>query len=95
MLGVIPAKIYECLAMGRPVLAAPLPSVVALKELVYIAETPQDWLRVARNLPKTETPALREARIALAREHTHRREFERLQAVIAEALQRRKGSPRA
>ena len=89
MLGVIPAKIYECLAMGRPVIAAPLPSVVALKELVYIAESPQDWVRVARDLPKTETPALRAARIALAREHTHRREFERFQSVIADALRRR------
>jgi hypothetical protein len=86
MMGVVPAKIYECLAMGRPVLAAPLPSVVALKELVYIAETPQDWARVARNLPKTETPALRQARIALAREHTHKKEFERFQSVIAGAL---------
>lgn len=88
MMGVIPAKIYECMAMGRPVLAAPLPSVAALKELVYIAETPDDWVRVARNLPKTETPALREKRIALAREHTHKREFERFQAVIAGALAR-------
>ncbi|MFI5350322.1 MAG: hypothetical protein ACHQ2Z_12315, partial [Elusimicrobiota bacterium] len=95
MLGVVPAKIYEVLAMGRPLLAAPLPSVVALKELVYIAETPEDWVRVAQNLPKTETPELRKSRIALAREHTHRREFERLQGVIAEALERRKISPRA
>ena len=89
MLGVVPAKIYECLAMGRPVLAAPLPSLVALKDLVYVAETPAEWTRVARELPRTETPARREARVALAREHTHRREFERLQAVVAEALARR------
>ena len=31
--------------------------MAALKELVYIAETPQDCVRIARNLPKTETPA--------------------------------------
>jgi hypothetical protein len=85
MLGVIPAKIYECLAMGRPALAAPLPSLAPFKDLIYIGETPQDWVRIARALPRTETPALREARIALAREHTHRREFERLQGHIAAA----------
>ena len=82
MLGVLPAKIYECLAMGRPVIAAPLPSLAPYKDLIYIAETPQDWVRVARGLPKTETPALHEARIALAREHTHRAEFLRLQGFI-------------
>ncbi len=88
MLGVVPAKIYECMAMGRPVISVPLPSLVALKEFVYVAETPEDWARVARNLPRTETPERREARIALAREHTHRREFERWQAVLAAALRR-------
>jgi hypothetical protein len=95
MLGVVPAKIYECMAMGRPVLAAPLPSVVALKDLVYIGQTPKDWVKIARDLPKSETAARREARIALAREHTHRREFERFQSVIADALARRAGAARA
>ncbi|HXS99804.1 MAG TPA: hypothetical protein VN915_03965, partial [Elusimicrobiota bacterium] len=80
--GVIPAKIYECLAMGRPVIAAPLPSLAPYKDLLYIAETPEDWVRVARGLPKTETPELRAKRIALASEHTHRAQFQRLRASI-------------
>lgn len=89
MLGVVPAKIYECLAMGRPVISVPLPSLLALRDYIYIAETPEDWVRVARDLPRTETPARREARIALAREHTHRREFERFRAVITGSLEKR------
>jgi glycosyltransferase involved in cell wall biosynthesis len=84
-LGVIPAKIYECMAMGRPVLAAPLPSLEPLKDLLYIGETPEDWVRFARDLPKTETAAKRAARLALAREHTHEREFGRLTAYFREA----------
>lgn len=88
-LGVVPAKIYECLAMGRPVIAAPLPSLAPYKDLIYIAATPQEWVRVARNLPKTETPALRQARIDLAQKHTYRREFERFLGCIEDARRER------
>lgn len=84
-LGVIPAKIYECLAMGRPVLAAPLPSLLPLRDLLYIGDTPEDWVRIARGLPGTETAAKRAARQRLAREHTHEREFARLLGHAREA----------
>lgn len=93
--GVVPAKIYECLAMGRPVIAAPLPSLEPLREHLYIAGTPDEWVKIARELPKTETPEKRAARIALAREHSHAREFERLRAAIADAVSARPASRRS
>lgn len=86
--GVIPAKLYECLAMGRPVLATALPSMQEVKEHVYVAASPEEWVRVARDLPRTETPERRAARIALARKHTHAAEFAHLKAAIAEAWER-------
>ncbi|MBI5625076.1 MAG: oligosaccharide flippase family protein [Elusimicrobia bacterium] len=81
-LGVVPAKIYECLAMGRPILATPLPSLSPYKDLLYIAEDPAEWAAVARNLHKTETPELRRRRRELAAEHTHAKEFERFRTVV-------------
>jgi len=84
-LGVVPAKIYECLALGRPVLATPLPSLKPFKDLIYIAETPEEWVRIAKNLPNTETAALRQARIDLAKQHTHKQEFQRLSEEIKSA----------
>lgn len=83
--GVIPAKLYECMAMGRPVLAAPLPSMEEVRGLVHVAATPEAWVEAARALPRTETPALYEARRALAREHTHEAEFARLEEALREA----------
>ena len=83
--GVIPAKLYECLAMGRPIVAAPLPSMDEFKDLVYVARTPEEWVTAARALPARETPRLREARVARAREHTHAAEFERLRGALAAA----------
>lgn len=88
-LGVVPAKLYECMALGRPVLAVPLPSLEPYRDLIYISETPADWVRIARGLPETETPGLRRARIEIARRHTHRREFERLLAELRSAWARR------
>jgi len=89
LMGVIPAKIYECLATGRPVIATPLPSLKALEGLIYIGETPEEWVKIARALPDTETAALRTARIALAREHSAATEFGRVKANLEAAVKRR------
>ncbi|PIR19655.1 MAG: hypothetical protein COV48_00780, partial [Elusimicrobia bacterium CG11_big_fil_rev_8_21_14_0_20_64_6] len=85
LMGVVPAKIYEYLATGRPVLATPLPSLKALEGLIYIGATPEDWVKIARGLPKTETTELRRARIAMARAHSATIEFGRLKACLEEA----------
>lgn len=89
LMGVIPAKIYECLATGRPVIATPLPSLKALEGLIYIGETPEDWVRIARALPRTESEDLRRARVAMARAHSAETEFGRLKASLSEAARRR------
>lgn len=80
--GVIPAKLYECLAMGRPILTTALPSMEEVREHVYVAATPAEWVAAARSLPERETAARREARVALARRHTHAAEFARLCSAI-------------
>ena len=90
LMGVVPAKIYECLATGRPVIASPLPSLKALEGLIYIGETPEDWVRIAKNLPRTETDQLRAQRVALAREHSVEREFERFKNCVDAAAARRR-----
>ena len=95
LMGVVPAKIYECLATGRPVLATPLPSLKALEGLIYIGQTPEDWVQIARGLPRTETAELRRARVALARAHSAESEFGRLKACLAAAARRRSELPAA
>lgn len=91
LMGVIPAKIYECLATGRPVLATPLPSLKALEGLIYVGETHEDWVRIARDLPRTESAELREKRIAVAREHSAEKEFARFAESMDAARSRRAG----
>lgn len=85
LMGVVPAKLYECLAMGRPVLATPLPCFAGLKSLLHVSGEPADWVRLARGLPRAETAALRDQRVALAREHTCAKEFRRLREALKDA----------
>ncbi len=88
-MGVMPAKIYECLATGRPVIATPLPALKALEDLIYIGETPEDWRRIVRGLAKTENADLRRARIAMARKHSSINESKRFIECLDAARSRR------
>jgi glycosyltransferase involved in cell wall biosynthesis len=95
LMGVVPAKLYECLAMGRPVLATPLPCFAGLERLIHVSGEPAEWARIARDLPRTETAGLRQERIALAREHTCAREFQRFHAALRAAWTRGPSRPHA
>lgn len=95
LMGVVPAKIYECLATGRPVIATPLPSLVPLEGLVYLGKTPEDWERIVRDLHRTETPERKRARIELARKHTYAAEFARFYAVAKRSWGKRAPVPEA
>ncbi|MEK7857773.1 MAG: oligosaccharide flippase family protein [Elusimicrobiota bacterium] len=83
--GVIPAKIYECLATGKPILASPLPSLEAFRDLLYIVDEPADWVKAARGLEKSESAAKRQARVELAGRHTHAQVFARLRQRVLPA----------
>ncbi len=92
-LGVVPAKIYECLAMGRPVLATPLPSLKALAGPLYVSDDPVEWVRIARGWPVTETEERRRGRVELASDHTHAKEFDRLTDHIHRAWDSARAAP--
>ena len=80
-----PAKTYEGLATGRPVVASPLPSLAALGDLVYLAESPEEFVRTLRSLPALETEDRIRKRISAARQNSWEARF----AEIEEELWRR------
>lgn len=87
--GVIPAKTYECLAAGRPVLASPLPALAGLSQVLTVCRTPSEWVAAARALER-EPEAAGQARVEAARAHTEEKAFLSLRALV-ETL---KGPPR-
>jgi O-antigen/teichoic acid export membrane protein len=83
--GVVPAKLYECLATGRPVLASPLPGLEPQRDLLVSARAPGEWVAAARSLPGEETEERRRRRLDAARAQSEEAVFERLRAAVERA----------
>jgi glycosyltransferase involved in cell wall biosynthesis len=84
--GISPAKTYECLATGKPVVAAPLPALEELAGYVYLAKRPGDYAEVLRNLEGLETEEKRRARIELARENSWEARFGEIEEALCRLL---------
>jgi glycosyltransferase involved in cell wall biosynthesis len=84
--GIMPAKTYEFLATGKPVVAAPLPALEELAGHVYLAQRPGDYVEVLRNLEGLETEEKERARIELARKNSWEARFEEIEEALWRAL---------
>ncbi|HET7480025.1 MAG TPA: glycosyltransferase [Rubrobacteraceae bacterium] len=84
--GISPAKTYECLATGRPVVAAPLPAMMELADYVYLAERPEDYVKALWEIAASENEERRRARQQLARENSWELRFADLEEKILCAL---------
>jgi glycosyltransferase involved in cell wall biosynthesis len=84
--GISPAKTYECLATGRPVVAAPLPAIRELGGHVYLAGRPEDYVETLRRLGELETEEKARQRISLARENSWETRFAQIEGEIRRAL---------
>ena len=83
--GISPAKTYECLATGRPVVAAPLPALGELAGHVYPATGPGEYVEVLRNLGDSETEGKIRARVRLARANSWDARFAELESAVLRA----------
>ena len=83
--GVVPAKLYECLATGCPIIASPLPSLKRLDDVLYVAHEPAEWPAIAARLPETETESRRAQRMRYAATEEHAAVFSKLRSAIDSA----------
>jgi glycosyltransferase involved in cell wall biosynthesis len=81
-----PAKTYECLATGRPVVASPLPALEDLSEHVYLAEGPEGFVGALKALSKTETDERSGARVRVAQENSWGARFREIEASVSRVL---------
>jgi glycosyltransferase involved in cell wall biosynthesis len=84
--GISPAKTYECLATGRPVVASPLPALKELSGHVYLAERPEGFVAALRALGELETEERARARIELARRNSWEARFAELEEALWRVL---------
>ena len=81
---VMPAKSYECLATGRPIVAAPLPQLTAdfAGEMAF-ADAPEAWVPAIERVLRDDTPAARAARIAVAEANTWEQRYAEIRRLLA------------
>jgi glycosyltransferase involved in cell wall biosynthesis len=80
---VMPAKTYECLATGRPIVATPLPELVAdFSAHVHFASRSDEWAPAIEQALAAHTPATRDAQIAVARANTWESRYVRIRELL-------------
>jgi hypothetical protein len=86
---VMPAKTYECLATGRPVVSAPLPGLVAeLSEVFRFATGVVEWVSQIEQSILTDTAERRTRRRLLAQANSWDARFIELKRLLAKPVQR-------
>jgi glycosyltransferase involved in cell wall biosynthesis len=84
--GISPAKTYECLATGKPVVASPLPALKELAGHAYLAERPEEFVDVLRNLAVLETEERVRARTEMARRNSWVARFGEMEEALWHVL---------
>lgn len=84
--GISPAKIYECLATGKPVVATPLPELMGLADHVYVAEAQDKFVEVLRSMAELESGEKVRARIELARENSWESRFRAIEEALCRKM---------
>jgi glycosyltransferase involved in cell wall biosynthesis len=80
--GTFPAKTYECLATGKPIVATPLPDLATLSEHLYLAESSGEFVEILRRMPNLETPEKVHARIEVARKNSWEARFKKFEEIM-------------
>jgi O-antigen/teichoic acid export membrane protein/glycosyltransferase involved in cell wall biosynthesis len=84
--GITPAKIFECLATGLPVIASDMPGLAPFSEWLYTARTPEEFVSAAKSLDALESREKELSRVSQARAHSSPRQFALMSEKIREAL---------
>lgn len=80
---IMPAKTFECLATGKPIIATALPDLVQYQDLIHIVSGPEEMLAALDKIPSMETPARARARMEIARENSWQKRFQLLLSAIS------------
>jgi glycosyltransferase involved in cell wall biosynthesis len=81
-----PLKLYEYFAAGKPIVCKPLPLLAHLKDTLYFASTPDEWISAIEQALKSNGTGEIEKRQALARENTWDQRTEFIALKIASEL---------
>ena len=79
-------KLYETLAVGKPVVAAATDAAREFADVIATPEIPDEWVAAIARAIGGKGPASAAARIALARQNSWSRRAETLEAWLLEMI---------
>ena len=87
--GILPAKVFECFAMGKPVVSTYLPSLLQYQDLIYLSRTHEEFLA---NIQRAvaEEKNLSDRRLEIAKQNSTDRWLEVLNGLILSWLDGRR-----
>ena len=91
--GIIPAKLFECFATGKPIIASPLPSFYEFGDFLYVAGNAREFRRIIETIGTLETETRYDRRKELARRNSWDNRFQELATAIQDRLSRGPQTP--
>jgi len=80
--GIIPAKLFECFATGKPIIATPLPSFLEFNELISLLKSSHEWIKTLETMQHFENEHKYLKRKALAQENSWEARFQEFQTTL-------------
>ena len=91
--GTFPAKTYESLATGKPVVATPLPDLKRLDGHIYLGDGAEEFVSILRRLHESETPDRMHARVELAQQNSWKARFAKFEEILRGSVEDDRLSP--
>lgn len=88
--GIIPAKLFECFATGKPVITTPLPSFIEYGELMYLCKTADEIKDTIQNLEHLESEYKYMRRKDLAKMSSWESRFDEIVTQIKRELEQKR-----
>jgi glycosyltransferase involved in cell wall biosynthesis len=91
---IYPLKLHEYLASGKPIIGSGLPSFQEFKDVMWIAETPEEWLRGIQAAIDEKNPHMVSRRIQVAYDNRLEKRIEVIEKTLEEKLREKLGAAR-
>jgi glycosyltransferase involved in cell wall biosynthesis len=84
--GIIPAKLFECFATGKPILATPLPSFREYEDLIYLVDSGDECIKTLERMKSLENEHKYNKRKTLAEKNSWESRFIEFRDAIENKL---------
>jgi glycosyltransferase involved in cell wall biosynthesis len=80
---IFPAKIFECLATGKPVVSTPLEELLSFEDgVIYIAKTKEEFVQTIEKALNSDTPINKQKRLEIAAKNSWEQRFDEIKTII-------------